>query len=256
MEEERKDNAESAGDSGDIVRISSRTEYSEGISSSEGRQAAVLLVAGAVILMAVIGTLSYVYTGTGATIPVVLAGIIIGNTAIDMAEQALRHDIHIPGPHVRTDRLVISRDVNMLDEGGMRISRTAEYSWQDESGERRREERTMAKAFIPWEDIVSVGYGGGLALIRYMRYNIVDPDRGRTEKVSFSIPGENPEKAFGILLAEIASRNSGIRNAEREEAKKTHYREERVIIEEKAREAVATASRGQDRQDTEKEIQK
>ena len=209
---------------GDIVRISSRTEYSEGISSSTGRQVAILLVAGAVILMAVIGTLSYVYAGVSATIPVVLAGIIIGNTAIDMAERALRHDIHIPGPHVRTDRLVISRDVNMLDEGGMRISRTAEYSWQDESGERRREERTMTKAFIPWEDIVSVGYGGGLALIRYMRYNIVDPDRGRTEKVSFSIPGENPEKAFSIILAEIASRNSGIRNAARNEV-------ERIIAE-------------------------
>ena len=194
MEEERKDNAEDKGDSGDIVRISSRTECSEGISSSEGRQAAIMLVAGAVILMAVIGTLAYVYAGTGATVPVVLAGIIIGNTAIDMAEKAMHHDIHIP------------------------------YSWQDESGERRREERTMAKAFIPWEDIVSVGYGGGLAHIRYMRYNIVDPDRGRTEKVSFSIPGENPEKTFGILLAEIASRNIGIRNAERKEA-------ERIIAE-------------------------
>lgn len=224
MEEERKDNAGSAGDSGDIVRISSRTECREGISSSEGRHVAIMLVAGAVILMAVIGTLAYVYAGTGATVPVVLAGIIIGNTAIDMAERAMHHDIHIPGPHVRTDRLVISRGTNMFDDGGLRISRTAEYSWQDESGERRREERTMAKAFIPWEDIVSVGYGGGLAHIRYMRYNIVDPDRGRTEKVSFSIPNENPEKTFGILLAEIASRNSGIRNAERKEA-------ERIIAE-------------------------
>lgn len=224
MEEERKDNTGDKGDSGDIVRISSRTECSEGISSSEGRQAAIMLVAGAVILMAVIGTLAYVYAGTGATVPVVLAGIIIGNTAIDIAERTMHHDIHIPGPHVRTDRLVISRGTNMFDDGGLRISRTTEYSWQDESGERRREERTMAKAFIPWEDIVSVGYGGGLALIRYMRYNIVDPDRGRTEKVSFSIPGENPEKAFSIILAEIASRNSGIRNAERKEA-------ERIIAE-------------------------
>lgn len=205
-------------ESGDIIRVSASSNHDEGISSSTGRHLAIMLVAGVVLLMAVIATLSYVYIGARSVVAVAAIGIILGRSVMDTTEKAMRHDIRIPGPHVRTDTLVISRGTNMFDEKGMRISRTAEFSWQEEDGERKREERTLARVFIPWNDIVSVGYAGGLAHIRFSRCNIVDPDRGRNESVIFSIPGESPEKAFVILLAEIAMRNSGIRNAVRKKA--------------------------------------